>query len=124
MTEDWRADALCAQIDPELFFPEKGGSTGAAKKICHTCDVREQCLTWALANGIRGGIYGGKSDMERLKDPAYRGVRENDDTQARRDRACRLAEAGRTDAEIAIALDISDRTAARWVRGVRQGVAA
>jgi WhiB family redox-sensing transcriptional regulator len=36
----WQADALCAQTDPEAFFPEKGGSTREAKKICEGCDVR------------------------------------------------------------------------------------
>ena len=36
----WQTDALCAQTDPEAFFPEKGGSTRDAKKICTTCDVR------------------------------------------------------------------------------------
>jgi WhiB family redox-sensing transcriptional regulator len=30
----WQADALCSQTDPEAFFPEKGGSTREAKKIC------------------------------------------------------------------------------------------
>jgi len=40
----WQTDALCAQTDPEAFFPEKGGSTRDAKKICTTCDVRGECL--------------------------------------------------------------------------------
>jgi WhiB family redox-sensing transcriptional regulator len=29
---DWQDRALCAQTDPEAFFPEKGGSTREAKK--------------------------------------------------------------------------------------------
>ena len=36
----WQSDALCAQTDPEAFFPEKGGSTRDAKKICTTCEVK------------------------------------------------------------------------------------
>src|SRR5690606_8749782 len=36
----WQADALCAQTDPESFFPEKGGSTRDAKTVCASCDVR------------------------------------------------------------------------------------
>ncbi len=28
--EAWRVDALCAETDPEAFFPEKGGSTREA----------------------------------------------------------------------------------------------
>ncbi|MBU4507555.1 MAG: WhiB family transcriptional regulator, partial [Gammaproteobacteria bacterium] len=36
----WQDRALCAQTDPEAFFPEKGGSTREAKKVCLSCDVR------------------------------------------------------------------------------------
>jgi WhiB family redox-sensing transcriptional regulator len=35
----WQTDALCAQTDPEAFFPEKGGSTRDAKKVCGACNV-------------------------------------------------------------------------------------
>ena len=38
--EQWQERALCAQTDPEAFFPEKGGSTREAKKICQRCPVR------------------------------------------------------------------------------------
>ena len=40
----WQERALCAQTDPEAFFPEKGGSTREAKKVCLTCEVRTECL--------------------------------------------------------------------------------
>ena len=36
----WQERALCAQTDPEAFFPEKGGSTREAKKVCLSCEVR------------------------------------------------------------------------------------
>jgi WhiB family redox-sensing transcriptional regulator len=63
----WQSDALCAQTDPEAFFPEKGGSTRDAKKICSTCEVRAQCLEYALKNDERFGIWGGLSERERRK---------------------------------------------------------
>ena len=63
----WQSDALCAQTDPEAFFPEKGGSTRDAKKICASCPVRAQCLEYALANDERFGIWGGLSERERRK---------------------------------------------------------
>lgn len=63
----WQADALCAQTDPEAFFPEKGGSTRDAKRICEGCDVRAQCLEYALQNDERFGIWGGLSERERRK---------------------------------------------------------
>ncbi len=63
----WQADALCAETDPEAFFPEKGGSTRDAKRICDGCEVRQQCLEYALENDERFGIWGGLSERERRK---------------------------------------------------------
>lgn len=63
--ENWRDQALCAQVDPELFFPEKGGSSKAAKTICKLCPVRLECLQDALDHGDRFGVRGGLSERER-----------------------------------------------------------
>lgn len=63
----WQSDSLCAQTDPEAFFPEKGGSTRDAKKICTSCEVRTNCLEYALKNDERFGIWGGLSERERRK---------------------------------------------------------
>ena len=63
----WQSDSLCAQTDPEAFFPEKGGSTRDAKKICSSCEVRTLCLEYALQNDERFGIWGGLSERERRK---------------------------------------------------------
>lgn len=63
----WQERALCAQTDPEAFFPEKGGSTREAKKVCTGCEVRAECLEYALANDERFGIWGGLSERERRK---------------------------------------------------------
>ena len=63
----WQERALCAQTDPEAFFPEKGGSTREAKKVCTRCDVRGECLEYALAHDERFGIWGGLSERERRK---------------------------------------------------------
>ncbi|MDR0956178.1 MAG: WhiB family transcriptional regulator [Candidatus Nomurabacteria bacterium] len=57
--------ALCAQTDPEAFFPEKGGSSRLAKRICKSCEVRVQCLDYALAHDERFGIWGGAVERER-----------------------------------------------------------
>jgi len=63
----WQTDALCAQTDPEAFFPEKGGSPRDAKRICTTCEVKAQCLDYALQNDERFGIWGGLSERERRR---------------------------------------------------------
>ena len=68
----WQDDAPCTQADPELFFPAKGGSTRQAKRVCMACDVRAACLEYALANGERHGIWGGKSERERHRIAAGR----------------------------------------------------
>ncbi|WP_372451397.1 WhiB family transcriptional regulator [Mycolicibacter acidiphilus] len=65
--EQWQERALCAQTDPEAFFPEKGGSTREAKKICQRCPVRAECLEYALAHDERFGIWGGLSERERRR---------------------------------------------------------
>jgi WhiB family redox-sensing transcriptional regulator len=63
----WQERALCAETDPEAFFPEKGGSTREAKKICTGCEVRAECLEYALTNDERFGIWGGLSERERRR---------------------------------------------------------
>jgi len=63
----WQERALCAQTDPEAFFPEKGGSTREAKRVCLSCDVRSECLEYALGHDKRFGIWGGLSERERRR---------------------------------------------------------
>lgn len=65
--ESWQERALCAETDPESFFPEKGGSTREAKRICSGCEVRAECLEYALAHDERFGIWGGLSERERRR---------------------------------------------------------
>lgn len=65
--DQWQERGLCAQTDPEAFFPEKGGSTREAKRICQGCEVRDRCLEYALANDERFGIWGGLSERERRR---------------------------------------------------------
>ena len=67
---EWVHRARCKDEDPELFFPI--GTTGPAaaqaemaKGVCLQCDVREQCLEWAIATGQDSGVWGGLSEEER-----------------------------------------------------------
>jgi WhiB family redox-sensing transcriptional regulator len=62
---DWRDSALCAQTDPEIFFPDKGESTTPAKRVCAGCEVRIECLQDALDRGERFGVWGGLSERQR-----------------------------------------------------------
>jgi WhiB family redox-sensing transcriptional regulator len=65
--QPWYERAACLDKDADCFFPEKGGSTRAAKRICQTCSVRTECLEYALANDERFGIWGGLSERERRR---------------------------------------------------------
>jgi WhiB family redox-sensing transcriptional regulator len=63
----WASEAKCLNADPDVFFPEKGGSTREAKRICSECTVRDECLEYALEEDERFGIWGGMSERERRK---------------------------------------------------------
>lgn len=62
---EWYGDALCAQTEPEAFFPEQGGSAKEGKATCAACPVREKCLDYALDNHERFGVWGGLTERER-----------------------------------------------------------
>jgi WhiB family redox-sensing transcriptional regulator len=67
MEDRWRLNALCAETDPEAFFPERGGSSRAAKAVCGRCPVTADCLAAALANDERYGVWGGMSERRRRR---------------------------------------------------------
>ena len=66
----WAEQALCAQADPDAWFPGLGETTAVAKRICAACPVRAQCLNYALSGadtwgGISTGIWGATTPRER-----------------------------------------------------------
>lgn len=70
-TQDWRARARCAGVDPELFFPTAAPGTAryeeevaAAKAVCQVCPVRAECLSFAL-KALEHGVAGGLDVAER-----------------------------------------------------------
>jgi WhiB family transcriptional regulator, redox-sensing transcriptional regulator len=83
---EWQAAGACLSADPEIFFPVSG--TGAstpqieqARRICAGCQVRRECLDWAMNSGEMHGIWGGTTPEDR--------------TRARRKDAARRRHAGR-----------------------------
>lgn len=56
--------AVCPQTDPDAFFPEKGASPAAAKRVCGGCEHRAQCLEEGIA-GDEWGVWGGFTQSER-----------------------------------------------------------
>ena len=68
----WREHAACRDSDASLFFP--AGSTGAAieqieaaKAVCATCPVRDDCLRFALETNQEDGVWGGRDEIERRR---------------------------------------------------------
>jgi WhiB family redox-sensing transcriptional regulator len=65
LVPDWHEQALCREVDPELFFPEKGGNVRQGLMICQRCPVAVPCLDAAIDNDERFGIWGGATDEDR-----------------------------------------------------------
>lgn len=71
---EWQDYANCKGADPDLFFPERGASTRAAKAICRECTVRTDCLEFAITSSEKFGIWGAMSERERRKIRRQRAV--------------------------------------------------
>lgn len=77
--QPWVKDALCSQIgDGDLWYPEHGNTARAARSVCAACPVRGECLSYALDNEPRWGIYGGfnadeRESLRRGRNPMRRG---------------------------------------------------
>jgi len=67
-----KGNPTCAEVDPEIFFPERGAVTNgalsikAAKSLCQTCPYTFECLEWALSHSEMG-IWGGTTERERRR---------------------------------------------------------
>lgn len=64
---------LCAQTDPDLFFPMPGGSPERAKAVCRRCPLQDRCLQWALRHRQEWGVWGGLSAEQRRRMLTKRG---------------------------------------------------
>ena len=88
----WQDLALCAETDPDAFFPETGGSAEEAKRICRSCKVRAECLAYALERGEGFGIWGGLTTQERRE--LRRGIRRDHRSPAVLERIAAIRAAG------------------------------
>lgn len=124
---EWRSQAACRDVDPELFFPVADSGplvewqVQEAKAVCDGCPVRAECLAFAL-RALTDGIAGGLTPAERRR--YSRQV-----TAGARRRSVRgSAEAGRAAiraggrvVDVAAAFGVTVRTAERWAQDVRAG---
>ena len=69
---EWQYEGACREADPTLFSP-RGGAGGAprrrraaaAKAICGSCPVIDECREHSLAVREPYGVWGGLSEDER-----------------------------------------------------------
>ncbi|MEM1333560.1 MAG: WhiB family transcriptional regulator [Actinomycetota bacterium] len=72
-SSDWAERAICAGDNGSLFYPPLSGERKKAKiirerrakNLCAHCPVQADCLSHALRNDERYGIWGGMTDAER-----------------------------------------------------------
>jgi len=70
---NWRSAGACLSADPDLFFPISSAGLGErqiaqAKMICTGCQVRQECLDFALAHDQVYGIWGGTTPEDRQRE--------------------------------------------------------
>lgn len=72
---EWQQHGQCRSTDATVFFPpahfepkpEREAREAKAKAICARCNVRRECLQWALKVREPYGVWGGYSESERKK---------------------------------------------------------
>ncbi len=66
LNTDWAQRARCTEYAGKVdFFPRTGESAKEAKAICNLCEVKVQCLEYALQFPAMPGVWGGTSMRER-----------------------------------------------------------
>jgi WhiB family redox-sensing transcriptional regulator len=108
----WMSDAACAQVGTDVFFPEKGDPATDARAVCETCDVRLQCLNYALANDEQHGVWGGLTTTQRKALRRRQGLPATS-TGINHDRLRALHKQGLTGPQIASRMGCSDRAVTR-----------
>jgi WhiB family redox-sensing transcriptional regulator len=111
-TLDFLAEGLCAQTDPEAFYPEFGHSPIPGKRVCRACPVRAECLEYALTHDERFGVWGGLTAQERAKLRRHRALptRVQRARSDKRVTAQRMYAQGRSKTDIARVLRLSGAT--------------
>jgi WhiB family transcriptional regulator, redox-sensing transcriptional regulator len=61
----WQDSALCAQTDPDMFYPETTGEALHSRRVCIQCPVRQACLDKAIADKETYGVWGGTTRDDR-----------------------------------------------------------
>lgn len=70
----WQDFGNCRGVDPDLFFPRRGEMVeiNRALEVCGGCEVKVECLEFALTNNEKFGIWGGVSERGRRQIKRHR----------------------------------------------------
>jgi WhiB family transcriptional regulator, redox-sensing transcriptional regulator len=73
---EWMQEAACASIGGDQWYAEKSEwrTVVEAKKICHRCPVKAQCLQLALDTNEMFGVWGGLTAVQRHELRMNRGI--------------------------------------------------
>lgn len=63
---NWRDHAACKGKNPSVFFFEDTSPNHEARRLCHSCPVRIDCLEYATEDEKDWGIWGGVTARVRL----------------------------------------------------------
>lgn len=61
----WTNRARCRGLDPEQFFVRSLQDARSAIRVCDRCPVKQDCLDYAVEQGIEVGVWGGLTERQR-----------------------------------------------------------
>lgn len=113
--------AACREVDPEIFFPVSAINSAAAKYVCWSCQMRQECLDYAIDTGQQFGIWGGENLEERQAEVRRRNKEARlaatvEMERGRLAKAAKLHRAGLKPLEIAEEMRVSLRTVEKYLQ--------
>lgn len=61
---EWMERANCKEVGPDIFFTEKEDKVQQAREICSGCEVKNDCLEYAIDKKSEHGTWGGYTEDE------------------------------------------------------------
>lgn len=65
--DQWRDQAACLGLDPQIFYPATDEEADVARAVCDGCEVRTDCLEYALSRREKDGVWGGATERDRRR---------------------------------------------------------
>jgi WhiB family redox-sensing transcriptional regulator len=62
--DEWKSQGECRKVSREFFYSDKPTEIKEAIAICNFCQVRNECLDYAIANS-EFGVWGGTTERQR-----------------------------------------------------------